>query len=212
MLDLDKNQLKVFAIMAMIILILLAVLIYREFFDRGNAVVLIEESSQMGDMDQLEVSHTMPAELQEPSEICVYITGAVERPGIVTLKEGSRLADAIELVGGALDDADLSKINLALKVEDEGMYIIPRIGEAIEEPLVQENPSTEKGSKNGKININKADSALLETLPGIGPSKAARIIEYREANGSFKNIEDIMNVSGIGQKTFENIKDLICVD
>lgn len=212
MLDLDKNQLKVFAIMAMIILILLAVLIYREFFDRGNAVVLIEESSQMGDMDQLEESHTMPAELQEPSEICVYITGAVERPGIVTLKEGSRLADAIELVGGALDDADLSKINLALKVEDEGMYIIPRIGETIEEPLVQGNPSTEKGSKNGKININRADAALLETLPGIGPSKAARIIEYREANGSFKNIEDIMNVSGIGPKTFDSIKDLICVD
>jgi len=122
------------------------------------------------------------------------------------MNDGDRIEDAIRLAGGALPDADLARINLAMRVQDEGMYYVPAVGEEItEEPLVSGGEQNTKG----KVNINKADQAQLETLPGIGPAKAQKIIEYREKHGGFKSIEEIMNVSGIGEKTYEGLKDLI---
>jgi competence protein ComEA len=97
---------------------------------------------------------------------------------------------------------------LALKVKDEGMYYVPSIGEEVPTE-VHEIISGLEG--DGKININLADQSQLETLPGIGPSKSQKILKYREENGSFESIEEIMNIAGIAEKTFENLKDLITV-
>ncbi|AGB18754.1 helix-hairpin-helix domain-containing protein [Thermoanaerobacterium thermosaccharolyticum] len=145
---------------------------------------------------------------EKPKEIKVYVTGLVKSPGVYTMKDGDRVDDAIKLAGGALEGADLSNINLAEKVKDEQMIKVPKIGE--------NNNSTggigDVEKADGKININKATKEELDTLPGIGEVTAQRIIDFREQHGNFQKIEDIMNVSRIGPKLFEQIKDKITVD
>ncbi|MBE0069567.1 helix-hairpin-helix domain-containing protein [Thermoanaerobacterium thermosaccharolyticum] len=145
---------------------------------------------------------------EKPKEIKVYVTGLVKSPGVYTMKDGDRIDDAIKLAGGALEGADLSNINLAEKVKDEQMIKISKVGE--------DNSSTggigDVKKADGKININKATKEELDTLPGIGEITAQRIIDFREQHGNFQKIEDIMNVSRIGPKLFEQIKDKITVD
>ena len=154
--------------------------------------------------------------------VIIHITGSVKNPGIVKLKEGSRIEDAIESAGGLTENADITKVNLAYVVEDGTKIKIPSASEEdigdediidsksgdniiIEENAVPSNNSTQN------ININKATEKEFETLPGIGPSLASKIIEYRNQNGKFGSIEDIKNVNGIGDNKYEKIKDLITV-
>lgn len=157
-------------------------------------------------------------EIEESEEIVLHIIGAVKNPGIVKIKEGSRIVDVIEAAGGITEDADISKINLAYIVEDGQKIFIPSITDEITEET--EYVTSESGDniivddnegENMMVNINKATQTELETLPGIGPAMALRIIEHREENGNFENIEDIKNVKGIGDAKFENIKNHICV-
>lgn len=169
------------------------------------------------------------------NKIVIYIIGEVKQEGVYELDEDSRISDAIEKAGGTKENADLSQINLAYKIEDGMRIYIPQKGELVQnkekiEDKTQEivtgkstdittstqvnsNLSTNKKSKTDieKININKATQTELETLPGIGPSTAEKIIAYRKENGNFKNIEDIMNVNGIGESKYNKIKDLISV-
>lgn len=154
--------------------------------------------------------------------VIIHITGSVKNPGIVKLKEGSRIEDAIEAAGGLTENADITKVNLAYVVEDGTKIKIPSASEEdigdediidsksgdniiIEENTISSNNSTQT------ININKATEKEFETLPGIGPSLASKIIEYRNQNGKFESIEDIKNVNGIGDNKYEKIKDLITV-
>jgi len=152
-----------------------------------------------------------PVPTEKP--LIVHVTGAVPRPGVYALAQGSRVQDAISAAGGFLADAEKSGINLARALEDGEQLEIPYaegaspvIGTEIP-PLVLTEPSTSLEL----ININTASQAELETLPGIGPTTAQRIIEYREQNGPFVNTEDIINVPGIGSGTYERIKNLITV-
>ncbi|MGI6686243.1 MAG: helix-hairpin-helix domain-containing protein [Bacillota bacterium] len=156
-----------------------------------------------------------PKNLQKAQvEVLVHVAGAVERPGVYTLPEGSRIIDAVELAQPKTD-ADLNKINLAKKINDQEMIIVPGFGEEGNESVV--HPASIGSSSNspvsaevgGLININTASQAELETLPGIGPAKAQAIIQYREENGYFSAVEDIQNVSGIGPATFNKLKNLI---
>ncbi len=148
------------------------------------------------------------AENEKSKEIKVYVTGLVKSPGVYTMREGDRVDDAIKLAGGALDGADLSNVNLAEKVKDEQMIKVPKIGEND----VSNDKSSGSNAANGKININTATKEELDTLPGIGEVTAQRIIDFREQHGNFQKIEDIMNVSRIGPKLFEQIKDKITVN
>ncbi|MCC0631648.1 MULTISPECIES: DUF655 domain-containing protein [unclassified Clostridioides] len=161
------------------------------------------------------------------NKITIYISGAVNRPGIVTIESDKRLYDAVELLGGTTKEADLNGINLSLKLEDEQHYIIPKIGETISvtsssdsnKLSLKKEPKNESESKNSKnlsdkskININTATLEELDALPGIGEATANKILQHREENGQFASIEDIKNVNGIGDKKYENLKDLICTD
>ena len=143
---------------------------------------------------------------KEPLKIMVDIKGSIEKPGVYEAHEGERVIDLITRAGGLTNQADETKINLAMVVKDEMVLYIPKIGE--ETPSGIPSTSLEK-SEGGKVNINKAEASELETLPGIGPSKSAAIIEYRNTNGKFNSIEDIQSISGIGEKTFEKLKDKI---
>lgn len=165
---------------------------------------------------------TKEEEKNEQEQIVVHVTGSVKSPGIVKLTDGSRIEDAIEAAGGLTENADISKVNLAYVLEDGIKIKIPSSSEedigdgdvlidGSGENVVEEDDS-QSTNQNGKgININKADETELQTLPGIGASLASRIVEYRKQNGKFANIEDIKNVSGIGDSKFSNIKDLITV-
>ena len=138
--------------------------------------------------------------------ILVHILGAVERPGLYSLAEGDRAIDAVAAAGGFLDTADQRQLNLARFVVDGEQIAVPAIGEIPD--AAAGVPGTAVG---GKVNINTADEAGLDTLPRVGPAMATRIIAYREANGRFITIEDLMNVTGVGDKTFEGLRDLVTV-
>ena len=158
----------------------------------------------------------------EENEVIIHIIGSVKNPGIVRLKEGSRIEDAIEAAGGLTENADISRVNLAYVVDDGTKIKIPSsqeedigdeeiIDSGSGENIIIEENTTSSNKSSQTININKATETELQTLPGIGASLASRIIDYRSQNGKFGSIEEIKNVNGIGDSKFENIKDLISV-
>lgn len=150
----------------------------------------------------------------EKKEIVVHITGEVVNEGIVKLVEGSRVVDAIESAGGATKEANLSKINLAYLLEDGTKLYIPNINDEDDKEYISNssiNSETGNSKKTLKVNINTAKSEELQKLPGIGEAMASRIITYRKENGKFNKIEDLKNVSGIGDTKFNNIKSYIYI-
>ena len=136
----------------------------------------------------------------EDEKIIIYICGEVNRPGVYTLSEGSRIADAVDAAGGAAVNADLMKLNLAQKLADGQQVIVPS---------VTEGTRTGEAQTSGKVNLNRATKGELMTLPGIGESRAEAIIAYREKAGWIAAPEELMNVSGIAEKMYEKIADLI---
>lgn len=151
---------------------------------------------------------------EEISIIMVHISGQVYKPGLVELESGKRLKDAVELAGGLKKEADLDKMNLAKKLLDEEKIYIPKIGEELSveiQSIVTESTINSNSKDSSKVDINLCDKQELLSLPGIGEVIAGRIIDYREIN-KFKTIEDIKNVSGIGDKKYEGIKELIIVN
>jgi competence protein ComEA len=150
-----------------------------------------------------------PVPSPTPAPIRVYVSGAVQSPAVYELPRGSIVQDAVGAAGGAAADADLEGINLALELQDQQHIHVPREGEAAPPPVVSGGASRSGEVLGASVNINTATAKELEALPGVGEVTARRIIDYREANGPFQTIEDIQNVSGIGPKTFEGLKDLI---
>jgi competence protein ComEA len=154
-----------------------------------------------------------PAPTSEP--IQVHVAGAVVRPGLYDLPEGSRVMDAIDAAGGFVAEADKNSLNLAARVEDAQRLDVPYVAGFVPEDnqsftvITEGTPSSSTGSE--LVDINTASLAELDKLPGIGPTTAQKIIEYRDVAGPFATIEDIVNVSGIGAATFDEIKDLITV-
>jgi len=142
-------------------------------------------------------------------KITVYVTGAVNRPGLVKVTEEARAADAVNACGGLLPTADGEKINMAQILKDGQQLVVPeKRGGGTPRPSAD---SPQAGAGNGQVNINTADEKELDTLPGIGPAMAKRIIEYRETEGAFQSIEDIKKIRGIGEAKFAKLKDKICI-
>ena len=147
-----------------------------------------------------------------PRPLCVYVSGAVAHPDVYELPYDSIVKDAIEAAGGPTSEADLDRINLARRVQDEEQIYVPKKGENLPvSPLSGPSSSSPSSQKGDKVNINTATIEELDTLPGIGPSIAQRIIDYRTTHGPFQSVEDIKNVRGIGDATFEKLKDKITV-
>ncbi|MBW3113040.1 MULTISPECIES: helix-hairpin-helix domain-containing protein [Bacillaceae] len=144
-----------------------------------------------------------------PENVYVDVKGQVVNPGLYEVRQGDRLKFVIDRAGGFTEDADRKMINLAVKVSDEMMIYVPKVGEM--ERLDLPIPSSGAESGQDKLNINTASQQDFEGLPGIGPSKAASFVQYRDENGPFTAIEEITNISGIGEKTFEKLKEHIFV-
>ncbi|MFQ7236100.1 MAG: helix-hairpin-helix domain-containing protein, partial [Enterococcus hulanensis] len=143
----------------------------------------------------------------------VDVKGAVKKTGMYRITQGMRLMDAIDLAGGFTAEADQNQVNFSKLLTDQEIIYVPKVGEEI--PTITETPqqgtSTAASGTTQKININTADATELQQLSGIGEKKAADIIKYREENGSFQAVEDLTKVSGIGEKTLENLKDSITI-
>lgn len=191
----------------------------------------IESSDSPGDGDDLTESDVDAASEGgdgggggEPSQglgpvVVVDVAGAVARPGVYELKEGDRVDDAIDMAGGVGEDADMSGVNRATLLVDGQRVFIPRLGEQVPGGA-SASASNQVGEVAGApsppsaaqpVNINTAGVSELDALPGVGPATAQAIVEDRKESGPFTMVEDIMRVSGIGEKKFEKLKSLICV-
>ncbi|MFV0320158.1 MAG: ComEA family DNA-binding protein [Microbacterium sp.] len=136
----------------------------------------------------------------EPSPVYVHVSGAVRLPGLYRLHDGARVVDAVAAAGGLADDAVPSGVNLARPVSDGEQLVVPREGEA--------GPDA-AGPADDRVNLNSASMAELETLPRIGPALAQRIIDWRDANGRFTSVEDLLAVPGIGEKMMSALQPLV---
>jgi len=148
-----------------------------------------------------------PLPTATPAPWRVYVTGAVRRPGVVAVAAGARVEDAVRAAGGPADEADLERINLAAPLFDGQHLRVPAVGESL---AVTDEGDPSPGMAR-PININSATLEELDTLPGIGEVTAAKIVDYRRQHGPFRTIEQIMDVSGIGEAKFEAIRALITV-
>ena len=164
---------------------------------------------------KLDAASTEPADRGTPqSTVTVYVTG-VNKPGVVTLAEGSRISDAVNACGGVLPTADANRVNMAQVLKDGQKITIP------EKPQSSVGNKGNDGSKAGKnvnssgdgnlVNINTADAQALDSLPGVGPSTAQKIIDYRESEGGFQSIDDLKKIKGIGEAKFAKLKDRVCI-
>ena len=212
-----KNKKIISIIIAIIILIVIGIYFIINNFEKNENE--FEISNIEFEENKIE---NINAEIEEKSQIIVHIAGEILNPGVISLDEGARIIDAINKAGGLTNEADLSKVNLAYILEDAQKIYIPNVNEKeiienmrseiVKSGSTQENSNTGEKLKNGeKININTATQKELQKLTGIGESIALRIINYRKENGKFNTIEDIKNVSGIGESKFNKIKNDIIV-
>lgn len=180
-----------------------------------------QELTRKTDPNDIKMSHTDSTNEKrtqknlEPKDVTCDISGAIKNQGVYTLKNGARLNELIEIAGGLTTNAQLKNVNRALILKDQDKIYIPHVGEKFSKTDIvsseEGNSTTSTDMSNAqsnspKININTADSVELQKLNGIGEKKAQQIISYRQKNGQFKQIEDLKQVSGIGDKTFETLK------
>lgn len=218
MINLTKKQLLIILGAGIAVICVIGYYIYS-----SNSSESYEQLELISEKKETEINKNVENNSEENEEIVVHIAGEVKQPGIVKIKDGSRIADIIEKAGGLTDQANLNNINLAYIVEDGQKITIPSKQEEIKEHIsnqggegiIQGNPEMNTSQnttiKNLKININKATKEELQSLSGIGESTAQKIIDYRKENGEFKQIEDLKNVSGIGEAKYNAIKDNIKV-
>ncbi|MGC6767629.1 helix-hairpin-helix domain-containing protein [Enterococcus sp. LJL51] len=155
-------------------------------------------------------NETISSELPVTShEFFVDVKGAVAKPGIYEVEEGMRVWDVLQMAGGLKEEADENQINLSQRVSDQMVIYVPKMGEISDSPAFFEQAGEE--AAEGKVNLNTASEQELMTLSGIGQKKAQEIINYREAHGKFKSINELTNITGIGEKTIEKLKDDIFV-
>lgn len=178
----------------------------------------LEDRDVEGDSDDRKASGASGREDGAEGAIVVDVTGAVRTPSVVSLEEGARVGDAIEAAGGFAEDADAVRVNRAARLQDGQQVYVPRqgesasgVGRAADAPSSAQGESTAQSGQAALVNINFAGIEELDALPGVGPSTASAIVEDREANGPFASIEDLMRVSGIGEKKFQKLKNSICV-
>ncbi|HFI0067795.1 TPA: helix-hairpin-helix domain-containing protein [Streptococcus suis] len=159
------------------------------------------------------VEETSAEASEESSQLVVDVKGAVAKPGLYTLVAGARVNDAVEAAGGLISQADPKSVNLAQKLSDEAVVYVASKDENIS--VVTSTTASSAMSQEGnesKVNLNTATEADLQTISGIGAKRAADIVAYREANGGFKSVDDLNNVSGIGDKTMESIRPYVTVE
>ncbi|CAG9608092.1 ComE operon protein 1 [Pseudoneobacillus rhizosphaerae] len=195
---LEIHKLKLLAVLVLLIIIMIYFFIRSDVqdditFEEASAP-LINETSQKTSVT-----------IEEPIIMMVDVKGAVRIPDVYVAEQDERVIDLIKKAGGFTDKADQNQVNLSQHVEDEMVIYVPNLGDSENIQIGSNLP------QNNLVNINKASDSELQTLPGIGPSKALAIIEYRDTNGGFRTVDEIKKISGIGEKTFEKLEPHISI-
>ena len=204
------------------LLTMVAVLAGKNLVETATAndfvVVHSEASAQAGTAESGQSASDEP---QQAETIFVHVSGAVKKPGLIELKQGDRVGDAVKRAGGFAKGAAADSINLARVLEDgEQVHVASSASEgesgsrsasSISSETITAETADEQGGAAGKVNLNTATQGELETLPGIGPATAAKIIADRQANGAYQSVDELMRVPGIGDKKLATIADLVCV-
>ena len=200
--DIDKIKrgLKIVLIVALIIIFVKVM--NTDFFSTSDDGITVQKAYDSSAKDSLNDESD-----EDDGYIYTHITGEIKKPGVYKMKAGTRMDDLVKEAGGLTDDADIDQINLSEKLVDEERIIVPSKSGSSEEGIT----SAAIDAKTKKININKASLSELMTLPGVGEKTAQKFIDYREQK-KFKKIEDVMNIEGIGENKFKNIKDYISVN
>jgi competence protein ComEA len=197
--DLSREQQLIILGLVLLLVTGLSVMVYRHIAgDRAEEIVIEPPMEKVVSRDE------------HAKRVVVHIAGAVKREGVYKLRPGDRVVDALNLAGGATPGANLASINLAEKVKDGQKILIP-LKPAVPKRQTGGAAIRTSAVSSGKVNINAASEKELCKVPGIGPSTAKKIIEYRSSNGLFSKIEDVMKVKGIGKGKFERIKNNICL-
>lgn len=218
--DLTKRE-KIGLTIFVIIMLLLVSIIYFNKNGNGNSAVEVisknvEEKADTSSNSVIPSNTATTTSSKSEADIKVYISGEIVKPGVYTLSPGDRAERLVELAGGYTKNADTTALNLAMKLKDEDDFKIPnKLQGSTLVPTTTVSPlsgtSSSTPNKTAIIDINSATKEQLMDLPRIGEALSQRILDYREKMGAFKDIKDITNVSGIGEKMFENIKDKISV-
>lgn len=200
--DIDKIKrgLKIVLIVALIIIFVKVM--NTDFFNTSDDGITVQKAYDSSAKDSLNDESD-----EDDAFIYTHITGEIKKPGVYKMKAGTRMDDLVKEAGGLTDDADIDQINLSEKLVDEERIIVPSKSGSSEEGIT----SAAIDAKTKKININKASLSELMTLPGVGEKTAQKFIDYREQK-KFKKIEDVMNIEGIGENKFKNIKEYISVN
>ncbi len=200
--DIDKIKrgLKIVLIVALIIIFVKVM--NTDFFNTSDDGITVQKAYDSSAKDSLNDESD-----EDDGYIYTHITGEIKKPGVYKMKAGTRMDDLVKEAGGLTDEADINQINLSEKLVDEERIIVPSKSGSSEEGIT----SAAIDAKTKKININKASLSELMTLPGVGEKTAQKFIDYREQK-KFKKIEDVMNIEGIGENKFKNIKEYISVN
>ncbi|WP_346928348.1 helix-hairpin-helix domain-containing protein [Clostridium sp.] len=186
---------------------------YKEVFVNEQQYLQGKDHKGSGENENNENKESENQENVDNGKIVVDIKGAVKNPKEYELKEGSRIRDLIEIAGGLTAEADEEKIYFSKILEDEQCIKIYKIGEEVLDSEIEAQGQQEKGTgtvdSKGIININKATVEELMTIPGIGQTKAQSIVDYRNENGKFKSVDELTNITGIGAKTLEKLRDKV---
>jgi competence protein ComEA len=196
---LERRRVPIIVVLIVIIAVGMAIIYLR--WPRSSPEAALAPS-RAGGMTPLVIRTATPRLLK------VYVTGAVATPGVYSFRDGDRVEDAINAAGGALPGADLSGLNLAQRLRDEGYIAVPMPGAT---PDAAAGSTTAGVSSTGKVNINSASVAELDALPGIGATYAQRIVDYRAKNGAFQRTQDLVDDKIVPSSTYDKIKDLIDV-
>lgn len=188
--------------------LLLGIIVFTVGAEGAEGILEIDATQQAQEGEDLEPGE-VPAE--EAITICVHVAGCVQAPGLYYLEEGARIGDAVEAAGGFTEEANLDAVNLARKISDGEQILIEPIATPFSDVEGTAESSSSGITPEGKVNLNRATAEELQTLSGIGASKAAKIIAHRQAHGPFSSIEELTEVSGIGEKTLESLRDAICI-
>ncbi|MFP5527620.1 helix-hairpin-helix domain-containing protein [Peptococcus simiae] len=190
---------------AMVILALLLAGVW--FWQQGptgeDRLPVVADTAKLIKTDAPDEFAALDEDKDKPTEATVHVSGAVAKPGVYTLSADARVNDAIQVAGGPLPEADLDALNLAQPLIDGTKIAVPRQGEAPPAPAPGTVGTGSTGA--GAVSINAASVEELQKLPGIGPAKAQAIVAYREAHGGFRALEELKEVSGIGDKTYERL-------
>lgn len=198
-----------YKVLLIVILLTVASLVYSITSKEKEAITIIEQTYD----EKIEFEEDQVGSFERPIEqkMPVFICGEVKVPGVYEIESGSLIQDVLIEAGGFTEEANREATNLAKAVTAHEKIYIPKVGEEIDK-VVDSYDNIKSGSESGRININTADSVELEKLPGIGEVKAVQIIAYRKENGLFKSLDELKNVSGIGDKTYESLLEHITIE